>query len=81
MPTGPLNEIILIDGARTDSTAVLARAVPSVRVVDERVKGLVVDARPDLRPVAGEETNAARGRIAALRRSAPFFAGHRAEVR
>ena len=40
--TRPPDEILVINNASTDETGAVARAVPGVRVVDEREKGLVV---------------------------------------
>jgi glycosyltransferase involved in cell wall biosynthesis len=40
--TRPPDEILVINNASTDETGVVAREVPSVRVLDEPVKGLVI---------------------------------------
>ncbi len=40
--TRPPDEILVVNNASTDTTGVVARAVPGVRVVDEPSKGLVV---------------------------------------
>jgi glycosyltransferase involved in cell wall biosynthesis len=38
----PPDELLVVDNASTDETAALARAIPHVRVVEERRKGLVI---------------------------------------
>jgi len=40
--TRPPDDIVVVNNASTDETAVVARAVPGVRVLDEPCKGLVV---------------------------------------
>src|SRR5262249_6246780 len=52
--TRPPDDILVVNNASTDATALVARGVPGVRVIDEPTKGLVV-ARETARSVTSTD--------------------------
>lgn len=52
--TRPPDQIIAVNNASTDATGEVARAVPGVRVVDERTRGLVVAREAGRREADGD---------------------------